>query len=93
VTRNVFVNADTGRTVEIRDDEAVRSFVSGAVDDFEPVDDGDGDGEQNAVYYVLVTDENGEVIERIPVAPGQGTTIVGPDDERVRDNGTSAATG
>ena len=93
VTRNVFVNADTSRTVEIRDDEAVRSFVAGEVmdEDLEPVEDGEGTA--NAIYYVLVTDENGEVVERIPVEPGQGTTIVGPDDERVRNNGTASAAG
>ena len=92
VTRNVFVNADTSRTVEIRDDEAVRSFVAGDVaeEDLEPVEDGEP---TDAIYYVLVTDENGDVVERIPVRPGQGTTIVGPDDERVRNNGTASVVG
>ena len=90
VTRNVFVNADTGRTVEIRDDEAVRSFVAGAVDDddLEPIE-GDEE-ERNVAYYIIVTDENGEVVERIPVESNQETAIVGPDDERVEGNGTAA---
>ena len=93
VTRNVFVNADTSRTVEIRDDEAVRSFVAGDVteDGLDPVED--DEGATDAIYYVLVTDENGDVVERIPVRPGQGTTIVGPDDERVRNNGTASVAG
>jgi hypothetical protein len=94
VTRNVFVNADTSRTVEIRDDEAVRSFVRGDVgeDDLEPIDGGDA-ADRDVVYYILVTDEGGEVIERIPVERGQDTTIVDPDDERVGNNGTAAAGG
>jgi hypothetical protein len=104
VTRNVFVNADTSRTVEITEDEAVRSFVRGnvSVDDLEPVDGEDGDGgdgetdgdggDRDVVYYVLVTDENGTVVDRIPVERGQETTIVGPDDDRVRGNATATAT-
>jgi len=93
VTRNVFVNADTGRTVEIRDDEAVRSFIAGTVadEDLEPIED--GEKAVDAVYYVIVTDENGDVVERIPVEPGQETAIVGPDDRRVQGNGTAAGAG
>ena len=93
VTRSVFVNADTDRTVEIREDAAVRSFVGGTVteDDLTPTEDA-GTGESaDAVYYVLVTDADGEVIERIPVEPGQEATIVGPDDERARGNRTNAS--
>jgi len=93
VTRNVFVNADTGRTIEIRDDEAVRSFIAGTVaeEDLEPIDEGD-EAAPDAIYYVIVTDADGEVIERIPVEPGQETTIVEPDDERATaDNTTTAA--
>ncbi|MFA9516146.1 hypothetical protein ACERIT_02840 [Halopenitus sp. H-Gu1] len=88
VTRNVFVNADTGRTVEIRDDAAVRSFIGGDVteDDLEPVADGD---ERDIIYYVLITDEDGTVIERIPVERGQGATIVDPSDERAQTNETT----
>ncbi|ESS05001.1 MAG: hypothetical protein A07HR67_00351, partial [uncultured archaeon A07HR67] len=81
-------NADTSRTVEIRDDEAVRSFVRGEVteDDLAPVDD---EEQTDAIYYVLVTNADGEVIERIPVEPGQDTTIVGADDERASENETA----
>lgn len=87
VTRNVFVNADSGRTVEIRDDSAVRSFISGEVTDLDPVDEGT---DRDVVYFILVTDENGEVIERIPVERGQESIIVDPNDERVRDNETAS---
>ncbi|MES3517064.1 MAG: hypothetical protein PPP58_05300 [Natronomonas sp.] len=85
VTRNVFVNADTGRTVEIRDDAAVRSFIAGTVaeEDLEPVEDED---DTEAIYFVIITDEDGDVIERIPVEPGQETTIVEPDDERAQED-------
>ena len=90
VTRNVFVNADTGRTVEIRDDAEVRSFISGTVteDDLEPIED---DDDRDVVYYIIITDENGDVIDRIPVERGQDATIVDPSDERTRSNGTVAS--
>lgn len=91
VTRNVFVNADTGRTVEIRDDAAVRAFIAGEVteDDLEPTD---GDGEdQDVVYYIIITDEEGNVVERIPVERGQNTSIVGPDEDIAQDNATTAS--
>ena len=92
VTRNVFVNADTGRTIEIRDDEAVRSFIAGTVaeEDLEPIDE-DEEAAPDAIYFVVVTDENGDVIERIPVEPGQETTIVEPDDERATAENTTTA--
>ena len=92
VTRNVFVNADSGRTVEIRDDAEVRSFVAGTVTegDLEPIEDGT---DPDAIYYVIITDEEGSVVERIPVERGQETTIVGPEDEEFGDNETASAGG
>jgi len=88
VTRNVFVNADTGSAIELSDDTAIREFVRGEVNesdlapgengtDVEPAPD-----DENILYYVLITDENGEVVDRIPVERGQDTQIVAPDDER-----------
>lgn len=84
VTRNVFVNADTGTAVEIHDDGEVREFIRGDVteDDLDPVDDTEPDDEDVA-YYIIVTDADGEVVERIPVERGQDATIVDPTDERV----------
>ncbi len=97
VTRNVFVNAESGDAVEIRGDEAVRSFIGGNVSEVgtEPGagagadggTDGDGDGdsgtgtEDGAAYYIVVTDENGTVVERIPVDPDQDTRIVPADGD------------
>ncbi len=89
VTRNVFVNADTGEAVEIREDSEVRAFIRGDVSgdelggngtNVEPAPD-----DEDVAYYVLVTDSDGNVIERIPIQPGQDVSIVGPDDERVSE--------
>ncbi len=90
VTRNVFVNADTARTVEIRDDAAVRSFINGTVaePDLEPVEE-PTDGE-DVIYYVLITDGEGNVIDRIPVERGQDTKIVGPEANSTQGNVTNA---
>jgi hypothetical protein len=38
------------------------------------------------------TDENGTVVDRIPVERGQESSIVDPSDERVWGNGTATAT-
>ena len=90
VTRNVFVNAGSGRTVEIRDDAETRAFIDDSVADeeLEPVDETDGD-DGDVLYYVLVTDEDGNVVERIPVERGQNTEIVDPEEERARGNETA----
>jgi hypothetical protein len=89
VARNVFVNADDGTTLELRTDAAVRSFIRNGTDGAVPGrgDDGsDGDrqrpGTDGPAYYVVITDEDGTVVRRIPVQPGQNTTIVGPGDPR-----------
>ena len=87
VTRNVFVNADDSATLELRTDNAVRSFIREGRDvnvteaDNESGDNGDSaaDGDDPA-YFIVVTDENGTVVERVPVEPGQNTTIVGADE-------------
>jgi len=99
VTRNVFVNADDSRAVEIRDDEAVRSFIRGNVsagtvpggEGAGGADGGTTGGDGDVAYYVIVTDEDGNVVERIPVRQGQDTTIVDPDDERVRTNESNSS--
>lgn len=95
VTRNVFVNADTGLAIEIHDDSEIRDFIRGDVteDDLDPIDDGDTEpapDDDAVAYYIIITDADGEVVERIPVERGQDTTIVAPDDERVAgENQTS----
>jgi hypothetical protein len=91
VTRNVFVNADTSRTVEIRDDAAVRSFISGTVteEDLQPVEEEEED--QDVVYYILITDDSGNVIERIPVQRGQNTKIVDPSADEAQGNQTTVS--
>jgi hypothetical protein len=102
VTRNVFVNADTGETVELTGDGEVREFIGGNRSVGEVIDDpGTGTdtgvepapGDEDIAYYVIVTDSEGTVIERIPVETGQEVSVVGPEDERApgtnQTNGTS----
>jgi len=96
VTRNVFVNADDSTTLELRTDDAIRSFIregrdanvtrtdDASADDGSPAADDD-----DPAYFIVVTDENGTVVERVPVEPGQNTTIVGTDGGRTQSgNGT-----
>ncbi|WP_135662915.1 hypothetical protein [Halorhabdus rudnickae] len=95
VTRNVFVNADSGTAIELSDDTAIREFIRGDIDQDQIDTDENGtnvqpapDGE-DVLYYVLITNDNGEVVDRIPVKAGQDTQIVAPDDERATDNETA----
>ncbi len=100
VARNVFVNADDGETVELRTDDAVRSFVAGEqvpdrADQPRNGTDGSGSGDStgdsqggDVLYYIVVTDEEGNVVERIPVRRGQDTRIVDPSEsENATANG------
>jgi len=75
ISRNVFVNADSGEAVSLATTDAVQSFLAGeAVDDetveTEPAPDSDG-----VDYYIVITGSDGEEIERIPVGPGENPTI------------------
>ncbi len=78
VSRNVFVNAHSGTAVEIDDTEAVIDFIDDADTEeadtigTEPVDD---DSDPDVSYYIVVYDESGEEIDRIPVEEGQETSI------------------
>ena len=76
VTRNVFVNAESSDTVEIRDDTEVRRFIAGEVDFGELAPAPEEVPDAAVAYYILIVDGDGEVIDRIPVAPGQETRII-----------------
>ncbi|WEL21637.1 hypothetical protein [Halorhabdus sp. BNX81] len=88
VTRSVFVNADANNAIELNDDAAIREFLRGDIDDSDltPGENGTdvepAPDDENILYYVLITDENGDIVDRIPVERGQDTQIVAPDDER-----------
>ncbi|MBB6646106.1 hypothetical protein H5V44_07365 [Halobellus sp. MBLA0160] len=99
VTRNVFVNADSGAAIAVETDNETRAFIRGDIN--ESTTDGDRDDEgapddgtdSDIIYYIVVTNQTGEVVERIPVRSGQDTSIVPPDDDRVTVvNGTATAT-
>ena len=95
VTRSVFVNADANNAIELNDDAAIREFLRGDIDDSDltPGENGTdvepAPDDENILYYVLITDENGDIVDRIPVERGQDTQIVAPDDERVSGNESS----
>jgi hypothetical protein len=103
VTRNVFVNADSGEAIAVRTDNETRAFIRGTLESAPDADDGQSevgsdDGtdtgtDDDIVYYVVITDDEGNVVERIPVRSGQDTAIVAPDDDRVTVvNGTANGT-
>ena len=76
VSRNVFVSAESGDAVELRDTAAVREFLVG--EDIENIDDVDTEPAPNTEgvdYYIVIRGSDGEELERIPVEPGQNPTI------------------
>ena len=98
VTRNVFVNADSGAAVAVQTDNETRAFIRGEVNESttnggrNAPDDGTG-SDDDIIYYIVITDENGEVTDRIPIRSGQDTSIVAPEDDRVTVvNGTANGT-
>ena len=76
ISRSVFVSASSGEAVELGDTESVREFLAGGdVDAVDNVDTEPAPGESNVDYYIVITDADGTVIERIPVEPGQEPSI------------------
>ncbi|THE63927.1 hypothetical protein D8Y22_15575 [Salinadaptatus halalkaliphilus] len=80
VSRNVFVNAHSGDAVEVHGDDAIAEFLAGDDPD-EVAEVGDVDQEpapdEPAVdYYVVIYDEDGDELERIPIEPGQDVSLV-----------------
>ena len=73
ISRNAFVNARTGDVVELDDTESVVQFMSGK--DIEEVDDGNVTTEpsnaEDVEYYIVIRDESGNVVDRIPVLQAQ----------------------
>jgi hypothetical protein len=95
VTRNVFVNADTGGAVEIRGDAGVREFIAGNVSAGDPVngtDPGTDPGDDpDVAYTIIITDEDGNVIERIQIEEGQEARFVPPDGGNASNGTTSGS--
>ena len=79
ITRNVFVNADTGEAVEIDNNRGVRQFIAGNTSVADPVNGTDPttrpSDDPDVAYEIIVRAENGTVIERIPVEEGQNAQI------------------
>ena len=98
------MNADSGTAIAVRTDNETRAFIRGTLDNGTAPGAEGGDGQSDAgqpeddtgediLYYVVVTDAEGNVVERIPVRSGQDTAIVAPDDDRVTVvNGTANTT-
>lgn len=85
VTRNVFVNAHGGEAVELYDTEGVIEFISGEdleeIDDAEEVGTDPADEQDDVAYYIVIYDDDGEEIDRIPVESGQEVNIEQEEDE------------
>lgn len=93
ITRNVFVNSETDEAVSLHSTQAVREFLAGTdveeIDDVEDIDTEPAPDDDEIEYYIVVTDRDGNVIERIPVKPGEDPQIsfVPADEADVEDDG------
>lgn len=94
ISRNVFVSAESGDAVELRDTAAVREFLTGK--DIEEIDDVETEpapDERDVDYYIVIIDSEGQEIERIPVAPGENPSITYvPANETVDQTGSQNRT-
>ena len=76
ISRSVFVSASTEEAVELGDTEAVREFIAtGDTEEVEGVDTEPAPNETDVDYYIVISDADGSVIERIPVEPDQEPSI------------------
>lgn len=77
VTRNSFVNAHTEEVVELEDTESVTRFISGEnTSDIEEVKTEEPQSENGTTeVYVVIRDDQGNVIDRIPVESNQNVNI------------------
>ncbi len=91
ISRNVFVNSETDEAISLHSTEAVKEFLTGEdldeIDDVEDVDTEPAPEDDEIDYYIVITDSEGEVIERIPVEPGEDPSIafVPADEADVED--------
>lgn len=86
ITRNVFVNAATEEAVSLRSTSAVKQFLAGeSVNGSDGVDKDPAPGNESVAYYIVVSDSDGNVIERIPIPPGEDPSVT-----FVPANGTAA---
>lgn len=87
ISRNVFVSAASGDAVELHTTESVRAFLAGEdVDEdveTEPAPDSEG-----VDYYIVITDSDGEEIERVPVAPDEDPAVEFVPADGASDSGS-----
>lgn len=82
VSRSAFVNAHDGTVVQFESTANIREFIREADINNLP-EDSDTDTEPapeqpDVAYYVVITDSDGNEINRIPVEPGEEITIEQP---------------
>ena len=91
ITRNVFVNSETGEAVSFETTATVKAFLAGEdVDAAENVDTDPAPEDDDILYYLVVESADGEVIERIPVRPGEDPSVNFVPADQVDRNATEA---
>lgn len=77
VARSVFVNADTKEAVAFTSTDRISQFIGGDTDiegNMTTTEPSQND-ENDIAYYIVIKDDQGNVVDRIPVRNGQETTI------------------
>jgi len=96
VTRNVFVNSDTEETIELRETGPIKQFIAG-----EDVNVSNGTGDvgtepapdEDIAYYIVIENEDGEVVERVPVEEGEEPDVNFVPADQVEANVTDGSDG
>lgn len=74
ISRNAFVNAETGDVVELSETEEIIKFMSG--EDVDTTEQSDAEiQDRGSQTYIVITNENGDVVDRIPIDQNQNVGI------------------
>ncbi|MFC7074466.1 hypothetical protein ACFQJ7_03315 [Halovenus rubra] len=75
ITRNVFVNSETEEAIALTSTETVEQFLAGETVDPNETVETEPSEDENIDYYIVIQDDDGTVIERIPVKPGEDPSV------------------
>lgn len=93
ITRHVFVNSANKEAVSLTSTSEVKGFLRGEdVNGSEDIDTEPAPDEDNVEYYIVIEDEDGTVIQRIPIRPGENPSVkYVPAEEATARNQSRAA--
>ncbi len=92
ITRHVFVNSANKEALTVTSTSEVKAFLRGEdVNGTNDIDTEPAPGEDNVEYYIVIEDEDGTVIQRIPIGPGEEPSVKYVPAEETAQNESQAS--